>query len=91
MEHQNEDERVIKSFLLKDLTCPICSGPVYIDDGYGSMEMQEYCEIDRNHYRFFMNLFVTAIVVDGKKFDDSQEGFEAACKYIEVLIEKRQL
>ncbi|BCG60452.1 hypothetical protein [Paenibacillus sp. URB8-2] len=91
MEHQSEEERVIKSILLKDITCPICGGPVYIDDGYGSMEMQEYCEIDRNHYRFFINLFATTIIVDGKKFDDSQAGFRAACKYIEEFVKKRPL
>ncbi|WP_088835233.1 hypothetical protein [Paenibacillus tyrfis] len=69
MGNQNGKKRIINSFILKDNICPICGGSVYIDDGYGSNDMQEYCEVDRNHYRLFMNLFVTTIVVDGKKFE----------------------
>ncbi|MFH5181590.1 hypothetical protein ACHHV8_02550 [Paenibacillus sp. TAB 01] len=89
MGNRNEKNKIIGSFILKENICPICGGPVYIDDGHGAMEMQEYCEVDRNHYRFFMNLFVTSIVVNGEKFEDSQEGYNAACKYIENIITKR--
>ena len=54
MGYQNENKRINKSIFLEDATCPICGGTVHIDDGYGSMESQEYCIVDRNHYRFLV-------------------------------------
>ncbi|WP_146762351.1 hypothetical protein [Paenibacillus contaminans] len=65
MGNQSGNNRIIEASFSRMPFVPFCGGPVYIDDGYSSMEMQEYC-VDRNHYRIFMNLFGTSIVVGGK-------------------------
>jgi|GEM_PF-5799750 len=86
MENYNNEPREIKSALLNDKTCPVCGGSVFIDDGYGSMEMQEYCEVDRDHYRYFINFFTNTITVNGRDFSDNPM---AAREYIHEL-EKSQ-
>lgn len=86
MEHNNKNERVIKSMLLDDKACPVCRSSVFIDDGYGSMEMQEYCEVDSDHYRYFMNNFVCSIKVNGKDFSDDPR---AARDYVNELMNSR--